>query len=284
VINVAAFNSPPVIAPSGPFTIADGTLLKDTLHATDPDQDVLRWRLFAGPQGALLDSVKGVITWTPGRTQRGSNSITAIVTDGDLKDTVTVLVTVTNGNLPPQISMTFPDTVLTDSLYLFPLVATDPNHDSVIWTVAQKPSGMERLDTILAWLPVAGDVGRHFITLIASDGEMADTLRDSIVVKNRRITGVRRVAGAGLPARLFLSPKISATALEFSIGIPGNGAPAAELSICDARGRLVHRQMLHGVGIHRVSIDRRKGGMLSGVYILRLMHGTEAVVQRLAVR
>ncbi len=109
-------NRPPVLAPPGNKTVAEGQTLAFTLSATDPDGDTLTYSASPLPPGATLSASTGAFSWTPGFNRSGSYSTTFSVSDGRLTSSKTSVMTVTN--VPLQI------TSLTDSVDPF-----SPNGD-----------------------------------------------------------------------------------------------------------------------------------------------------------
>ncbi|MCX6903135.1 MAG: putative Ig domain-containing protein [Verrucomicrobia bacterium] len=169
--NVIEANAPPVLAPIASTTVDEGTLLTFTASATDADPlDTLTFSLVPiAPDGAAIDPLTGVFTWTPTETQGGSSFlITVKVTDSGtrpLSDTKTFMVTVNKANSPPYFggnpgplvvgvlrTLTFanlaydndlPPDHLTFELLSAPSgVSLDPSTGVVTWTptLAQAPS------------------------------------------------------------------------------------------------------------------------------------------------
>lgn len=64
-------NESPVLDPIADRNAESVTLLTFTAHATDPNQDQLRFSLEGAPAGAAIDPTTGVFTWTPTDAQVG---------------------------------------------------------------------------------------------------------------------------------------------------------------------------------------------------------------------
>ncbi|MFC1793816.1 cadherin-like domain-containing protein, partial [Planctomycetota bacterium] len=102
-ITVNEVNTAPVLAAIGDQAVDEGSLLTFTAVATDSDipANVLTFSLIGAPSGAVIDSVTGVFTWTPGEEQGpGSYPVTVRVTDDgtpNLYNEETITITV---NLP----------------------------------------------------------------------------------------------------------------------------------------------------------------------------------------
>ncbi len=74
-------NTPPVIAPIPNLSITLGTPVSFTVAATDADSDILTFSLGNdAPEGATIDPVSGVFSWTP--TIAGAFTFDILVSDG----------------------------------------------------------------------------------------------------------------------------------------------------------------------------------------------------------
>jgi PKD repeat protein len=117
VLIIGESNTPPALAAIGNKTVNEGTLLRFTASATDPDALVppnLMFSLDAGaPTGAAINAASGVFTWTPSEAQGpGVYPITVRVTDGggpcgsgtSLSDSEAIQVTVNESNTAPILS------------------------------------------------------------------------------------------------------------------------------------------------------------------------------------
>ena len=97
-----ANGNPPLII-SSPITYAtQGQAYQYPVTASDADGDTLSFSLITAPLGMSIDATTGLITWTPGNAQVGSNSVEFRVTDpGGLHVTQSFTVDVVNVNDPP---------------------------------------------------------------------------------------------------------------------------------------------------------------------------------------
>jgi parallel beta-helix repeat protein len=77
-----SINNTPVIVSSPVTTGTKGDLYEYDVEATDADNDTLTYSLTAFPEGMVVDSSTGVISWTPSATQVGSHDVTVEVDDG----------------------------------------------------------------------------------------------------------------------------------------------------------------------------------------------------------
>jgi hypothetical protein len=83
-VEVGTANDPPVIA-SKPVTEAMvGILYSYDVQAKDPDRDDrLTYSLIAQPAGMRIDSLTGLIQWTPVETQKATHNVVVKVTDSN---------------------------------------------------------------------------------------------------------------------------------------------------------------------------------------------------------
>lgn len=80
-LDVGGGGNAPVFTSSPVTTAAQGVAYGYTLAASDADGGVLSYSLVTKPTGMSIDTVSGLITWTPGSAQVGSQAVTARVTD-----------------------------------------------------------------------------------------------------------------------------------------------------------------------------------------------------------
>jgi hypothetical protein len=89
--------------------------LQFTISATDPDGDALEYSAAGLPLGASFDSQTQSFSWTPNYDQAGTyNNIAFSVSDGNLSDTQTISIIVSNVNQPPQVTILSPSSGTSD--------------------------------------------------------------------------------------------------------------------------------------------------------------------------
>ncbi len=95
-VAVDEVNTAPVLAAIAAQTINAGTLLTFAASALDVDLpgNTLTFSLLNAPGGAAINSATGDFTWIPSGAQAGSFNFTLQVSDGNLTDSRSVLVTV----------------------------------------------------------------------------------------------------------------------------------------------------------------------------------------------
>jgi len=159
----------PTLAPIGSQTIQEGSTLTITLVGSDPDNDALSYSLSGNPLGSSLSD--NVFTWTPGYDQSGTYSITFSVSDGrggSASDRVRI--TVKDTNRSPALSAIGNRTIREGSTWTISLSASDPDGDSITFSVFGNPPGSTLSGTTFTWSPTAAQTGSHTVTFTASDG------------------------------------------------------------------------------------------------------------------
>lgn len=143
------------------------------LQAVDADGDDLAWQLLSGPVGMSIDSQTGALRWNPTHDQLGTNTVIVQVQDTFLAtDTQAYQIDVGCENRPPQITSTPPVSAQTGDLYLYATRGSDPDDDSITWSLTANPPGMtiDAATGLIRWTPATNQVGANTITLRASDG------------------------------------------------------------------------------------------------------------------
>jgi hypothetical protein len=87
-------NNPPVLNAIGNKTVNEGSLLRFTISATDPDGDTLTYSTSNLPSGANFNSSTRTFSWTPRYNQAGVYTVRFQVSDGELTDYENVTITV----------------------------------------------------------------------------------------------------------------------------------------------------------------------------------------------
>lgn len=188
VVTVTNVNRAPFFtAELNDTTIAEGQLLEFTYQAEDPDGDPLTFTLIEKPDGAEIDPITGVLTWTPGYDQEGTHNIAATVTDGEFIDTSrTSIVVVTHTNQAPQFTAELNDTTINEGQTLtFTYEAVDPDGDTtLVFSLFEAPEGAEidSLTGVFTWTPTYEQAGPHNVVAMVSDGELADTSRTTVII------------------------------------------------------------------------------------------------------
>ena len=152
------------------------------IDATDSDLgDQITYRLDQAPEGMLINSLTGEITWTPTESQGPSESVIVVAEDlsGEI-DTIELTINIDVGLLPPEITsdpvteflLQSPDFVGT---YEYDVGATDPDGDSnlIEFSLQISPPDMsiDLQSGLITWALAIEDVGRHDVTVRATDAD-----------------------------------------------------------------------------------------------------------------
>jgi len=178
-------NQVPTITSTPITTATVDELYIYNVDATDPDGDTLTYSLTT-PTGMTIDSVTGVISWTPTFDQIGDNDVTVEVSDGLLSDSQNFIIIVSEAEGPgytpppsnraPTITSTPITTVTVDELYTYDVDATDPDGDTLTYSLTT-PTGMtiDSATGVINWTPNSSQIGDNDVTVEVSDGKKSTT-------------------------------------------------------------------------------------------------------------
>jgi len=199
-------NQSPVITSTAVTSATVGETYIYDVDATDPDEgDILTYSLNAGPAGMTIEVHTGEINWTP--TAVGSYYITVEVSDGELTDTQTFIITVLEPeteNYSPVISSLSANpqspieinqnTVITCS-------ASDPDGDPLAYTWTKTGGIITGAGSTITWIAPA-TAGTYTITCTVSDGELSDTQSFIITVISSEVKAFLGEWVAIMPTRI----------------------------------------------------------------------------------
>lgn len=181
-ITVTAANAPPVISGTPATTATVGTAYTFTPTASDPNGQTLTFSITNGPSWATFTASTGRLQGTPTSANVGTfNNITISVSDGQASAQLAPFtITVSNPpNRAPTMTGTPQSTVMQGTAYAFQPTASDPDGDTLTFTVANAPA-WAAFDTAtgrLSGTPAAQHVGTTSgIVITASDGTLTTAL------------------------------------------------------------------------------------------------------------
>jgi len=165
------------------------------VNATDPDGDTLTYSLTTHPSGMTVNSATGLINWTPTSAQIGDHNVTVEVSDGELSDNQSFVIEVIEAEGPgytptpginhaPTITSTPITTVTVDDLYVYDVNATDPDGNTLTYSLTANPTGMtiNSATGLINWTPTFVQIGDHNVTVKVSDGSLNDAQPFTITV------------------------------------------------------------------------------------------------------
>lgn len=176
---VTPVNRAPVLSPIGNRTVAENALLSFTISGSDPDGDTLTYSATGLPSGATFNAATRQFNWTSSYTQAGSYSVTFRVSDGQATVSETITITVTNVNRPPVINGSPTLSVTAGQNYLFVPSASDPDGDTLTFTISNKPTWAQFTTSSgrLSGTPQNADAGVFSnIVIRVSDGQTSTSL------------------------------------------------------------------------------------------------------------
>lgn len=190
-IKVLNTNRAPAFSPIKNQVAKENERLAFAILATDLDGNGgLVISIDSLPRGSIFS--KDTFSWTPEYNQAGNYSLKFTVTDGDLKDSQSVAVTVGDYNRPPDIEVGDTTIAENDSLALR-VFTTDPDGQAPKLKATGLPQGSElrAIDSlqgewIFSWKPsyTQGKSIPYEVAFVSSDDSLKTTKTIKIAVKN----------------------------------------------------------------------------------------------------
>jgi hypothetical protein len=150
-ITVVGANAAPTIAGVPPASVTAGLSYAFTPVASDPEGLPLTFSIAGKPAWAIFDSASGSLSGAPTAAQVGTYSgIVISVSDGQASASLPTFAITVLPNSPPVISGSPAASVTTGTAYFFRPTASDPEGQSLRFSIANKP----------AWASFATSTGR----------------------------------------------------------------------------------------------------------------------------
>jgi hypothetical protein len=175
-------NRPPVISGTPATAVTAGSAYSFQPTASDPDGDPLTYSITNMPSWATFSTTTGRLQGTPTTAQVGTYAnIVITVSDGTATAALAAFSIVVNAppNGPPVISGTPPTSVTAGTAYSFQPTASDPDGNTLTFSIANKPAWATFSTTTgqLQGTPSASDVGTYSdIVITVSDGTASASL------------------------------------------------------------------------------------------------------------
>jgi hypothetical protein len=165
-------NNPPVLTPINNRIVNEGQLLSFNLAATDLDGDILTYSASNLPSGATFNLTTKTFVWTPTFFQSGTYpDVRFEVTDGALKASENISITVNNINRPPTLTaIPFNGSTYNESDIIYvSATAADYDNDNLSYSI--KIDGIQvSTAPIYNWQTNYSSSGNHEIYISVSDG------------------------------------------------------------------------------------------------------------------
>src|SRR5436190_937591 len=172
-------NRAPTISGAPPTTATQGLAYSFTPTASDPDGDALTFGIDAKPSWGVFDTSTGRLSGAPGASDVGvARGIVIWVSDGHGQTALPAFDLTVSAqpvtNHPPTISGTPPTALVAGATYSFAPTASDPDGDTLTFTIRNKPAWATFSATTgqLQGVPQLADVGTFAdIGISVSDGQ-----------------------------------------------------------------------------------------------------------------
>ncbi|WP_460203034.1 Ig-like domain-containing protein, partial [Scytonema sp. NUACC21] len=145
LVVLAQLNKAPVIETKPNTEIIGSQSYRYDVKATDPNSDVLTYKLLVSPEGMTIDEKTGVITWDTAATNKGNHAVYLEVSDsrgGVTEQQWTLSVIDAPPNRPPIFTSTPVVDAAINTPYQYDADAIDPDADNLSYKLALGPEGM----------------------------------------------------------------------------------------------------------------------------------------------
>ncbi len=205
----ATVNSPPTITGTPGTQATVGASYTFTPVGDDVDDDTLTFTITNKPTWATFTPATGMLSGTPASNNVGTTSgIVISVSDGtetvSLPAFAITVATTAPVNRAPTITGTPGTSVNVGQVYNFRPTGSDPDGNTLQWTITGKPSWLSFSATTgrLTCTPTAANVGSSRMTITVSDGTLSASLPAFTLMVN---------AAANLPPVISGAPLTTAT-------------------------------------------------------------------------
>jgi len=164
----------PELEPLADQSVLEGSRLKVDVVANIEALDTLSLSAYDLPQGGTFEPSTGIFDWTPGYEQSGLYRVTFVASDGVLDARETLQITVVNVNRAPTFEPVSLQRVVAGEALSLKVEATDPDGDPLSFEY-EGPAGASLDGDRLSWQTSEADLGRHSLTVKASDGALVSS-------------------------------------------------------------------------------------------------------------
>ena len=152
--------------------IFNGSVEQDFIYqvtATDPEGDEITISLLNGPSTMSIDN-NGLVRWAASDISVGSFPVTVAATDeGGAQSTQSFTLNLDFNGSPTVISTPVIST-LPGELYSYPVIAVDPENESLTYSLINPPANMSiNNEGLISWTALENQIGIHSVTLEVRD-------------------------------------------------------------------------------------------------------------------
>ncbi|MFH1227842.1 MAG: DUF2341 domain-containing protein [Planctomycetota bacterium] len=173
----------PVLTSPGPQAVNENANLTFPLSATDPDAgDTITYSMAGTTTGATL--IAGTFSWTPDYTQADVYTVVFTATSNALTNSKTIIIAVNNVDRAPVLTSPGPQAVNENVNLTFPLSATDPDSDTIAYSMAGTATGATLIAGTFSWTPGYTQADVYTVVFTATSNALADSKTIVITVNN----------------------------------------------------------------------------------------------------
>ncbi|MEM7474008.1 MAG: putative Ig domain-containing protein [Planctomycetota bacterium] len=282
-LRVSRFGGPPTLTSTPPVIASVGTGYLYSVVAQDREGDPLNYSLLAAPLGMSIVSTTGGISWTPTIDQVGSQDVVVQVSDGiggAVTQAFSIEVLSGTPNIAPSITSEAPRFAAVGSPFVYSLTATDPENTTITYSLGQGPAGMtvDANTGAVDWTPIASQVGKQVVTLIATDSDGANAIESF---------EVDVLASNNAPTISSFAPTTSVAGAEFRYDVLAKDVDLDQLNFellespagatIDAFGRVRWLPQLADLGNHvfELRVTDPRGGEATQSFTLEIVEDNQ---------
>ncbi|WP_052263304.1 MBG domain-containing protein [Geobacter pickeringii] len=219
---IAYVNVAPVITSSPVTSAYVGVSYPYTATATDANLaqgDKIVFGLPVAPAGMVINPTTGAISWIPTAAQVGPQNVVVQVTDllglfAQQSFTVTVSQA---SSLPPTMNAITPSTVNAGAAFSYQVVASDPQAQTLTYSLAGNPAGMTVSSTgLISW--AATVAGTYNVTVTATNTSNLSASQTLTLTANKQTPTITWAA----PTAITYGTALSATQLNATASVAGS--------------------------------------------------------------
>ncbi len=261
-------NPPPVFTSEPDLLVPENHLYRYIMSASDPDSDRVSYRLLSGPVGMNVSG--NVLSWT---ADSPVGSVVAVAVEAvdqfGAADQQEFLIEVTS-NQPPVITSTPTYDALAGRQYLYSLTGSDPDGDSLIYTLLSGPDDMVLTGRRLTWTPLLEHIGSTFSVTVQADDQYGGTTTQSfdILVDGNKAPEFTSTPGFSARVGAVYTYRVTATDPDGDYLITTLETSPEGMTISGNYIRWT--PTIDQVGDHEIviTVDDRHGAIVSQSYVL----------------
>ena len=182
MVTVNEVNNAPEItnyAPVGDVAMEENSAVDFMIVTNDPDNDTITysWKLDSQEVATSQNW-----TYSTNYSSAGNHTVNVTISDGQLTDSQSWNVNVSNVNRAPSITSSPNITVEENQTYAYYVQATDPDSDTLSYGLIAYPTGMSIDGQTITWVPDHTQIGIHSVQVMVNDSTLNATQNFNITV------------------------------------------------------------------------------------------------------